>query len=160
MENKKAQVPETITWIVATVIIIVILAVSIFLLSIYTKSKDFGFFETTDTFASKSFFSYLLTKDAEGNTVYTQLKNQENLNEFNGNLGKRIFQDFYSKEYKAVWIGILGAGSFGQPSLSDNAYFSRSESTVTTGSKTLKTASEEINLNDDRFIKMIMTKFR
>jgi hypothetical protein len=39
-EGKKAQVAETMTWVVATIIIIVLLVASIYLSSLLGKSKD------------------------------------------------------------------------------------------------------------------------
>ena len=66
----------------------------------------------------------MLTKDSEGKTVYENLTKQENLNEFNGNLGKSIFLTFYSSEYNEVWVGIitneLGIDS---PEFLSNDYF-------------------------------------
>ena len=92
--NKKAQVGETVTWIVATVIIIFMLLASIFLASAYLgnfkkiHSQAFG---ATDIPASKSLFAYVLTEDDSGEKIYDQLKTEDNLNEFNGELGKKIF---------------------------------------------------------------------
>jgi len=165
IKNKRAQVGETVTWIVATVIIIVILAISLFVSSFYTRtSKDLDFSKTTDTLASKSFFSYLLTKDAEGNIVYEQLKNQENLNEFNGNLGKRIFLDFYAKGYGGLWVGIITnkPGYLGEPDSLKNDYFGeRPKNIKQIESKTPfmnPGVSEKIKLKENKFIELVLKR--
>ena len=101
--NKRGQVGETITWIVATVIIIFILGTTLFVAEFsLAKNKEVSQTTQVDTLVSKSFFSYLLTDD-----VYNQLKAEGNLSEFNGNLALNIFEEFYSKEYVDVWVGIV-----------------------------------------------------
>ena len=108
MKDKRSQIGETMTWVVATVIIIVILLVSIFIATSYLgKNKGADFLaKRSDLLASESFFAYLLTEDTGGQTVYEQLRDEENLNDFNGNLAIRIFDGFYGEEYPEVWIGI------------------------------------------------------
>jgi hypothetical protein len=110
MLNKKAQIGETITWVVATLIIIVVLVFSIFIAGIYFKegkNLKSSFFKSKDVLASKSMFSYLLTPSAEGK-VYDQLKTQDNLNEFNGNLSLNIFKELYEIDYPAeIWFGLV-----------------------------------------------------
>ncbi len=123
MFNKKSgQMGETITWIVATIIIIVILIISIFIAtSDLGGSKKVDFPKQDDILASKSFFAYLLTKDTEDKTVYEQLKDDENLNEFNGNLALRIFDEFYKEEYSNVWVGTSSIPVF--PIYTSNVFF-------------------------------------
>ena len=110
MFNKKlGQIGKTITWIVATVIIIMILIVSILVSTSYLGgSKKADFSKQTDILASKSFFAYLLTEEGSS-TIYEQLKEDggENLNEFNGNLALKIFKEFYEEDYEDVWLGII-----------------------------------------------------
>jgi len=110
MFNKKSgQIGETVTWVVATVTIVVILLIAIFVAtSFFTKNKKADFLaKQSDILASESFFAYLLTEDDSGQTVYEQIKNLENLNEFNGNFAIEIFDGFYSKDYPKVWLGII-----------------------------------------------------
>lgn len=114
--NKKAQSGETITWIIATIIIIVILLISIYGASALAKSKKiittaknpsnlFGsdYSPDSDLLAVKSMTGFLLTSD-NGNFVYSQI-NTEGFNEFNGNIAKYAFSDF-EIDYKEVWLGI------------------------------------------------------
>ncbi len=159
LNKKNGQIAETITWIVATVIIILILAASLLIssLSIGNK-KDIGFVKTTDTLASKSLFSYLLTKDAEGIAIYGQLKNQENLNEFNGNLGKTIFEEFYGGEYVNVWLGIINTQSFKGEK---NDYFGEKPADTkfenTKVESTSAKATELIKINNDKAIQVVLS---
>lgn len=128
MFNKKATVGETITWIVATVIIIVILAFSIFISSFYLgESKTASSFKSIDVLASKSLFSYLLTTEEEA-IIYDQLKTDLNLNDVNGELAVDIFKEFYEDEYKNTWVGVLKADL---PShLNANTYFGAKPSDI------------------------------
>ena len=105
--NKKAQVGETVTWIVATVIIIVILVFSIFLAKNIFGDKKITFSKKVDTFASKSFFSWLLTEDDSKETIYSKLKQEGDLNDFNGNLAISVFDEYYGRDYEDVWVGII-----------------------------------------------------
>jgi hypothetical protein len=112
--SKRGQIGETMTWIIATIVIIVILAISIFIASVSTsrlKRVNQEFFQTADILASKSMYSYLSTKDSEGKTIYEQLKGEGNLNEFNGNFALKIFRGLYEKDYLAnpnnIWLGIV-----------------------------------------------------
>jgi len=114
--RKKGQVGETVTWIVATVIIIVILllSISVAVTDIF-DFKKFNYMKKTDVLASKSFFSYLLTESEGGTSVYKQLGAEDNLNEFNGVLAEKIFKKFYGDEYVHVWIGIQDTSEWQGP---------------------------------------------
>jgi hypothetical protein len=153
MSSKKAQVGETMTWVVATIIIIVILIASIFISTFYLGGeKSVEFFKKTDTLASKSFFSYLLTKDNEENLVYNQVKTEENLNQFNGNLGEDIFKKFYRDEYEDVWLGIFSkrGSSFGKR----NDYFGFRKEPGELVYTESGVVSEKIQLNEDKSIEL------
>ena len=99
-KNNRGQTGETITWIVATVIIIVILLVSILIASVYLgNAKKFSLTKQADSLASKSFFSYLLTKDSTGVNVYEQLKKEQldskiKLGDNVKNLGEKVFSPY------------------------------------------------------------------
>ena len=104
--SRRGQIGETITWVVATIIIIVVLVFSIFLAGIYFKegkNLKSSFFKSKDVLVSKSMFSYLLTP-----SVHDQLRTEENLNNVNGNLAVRIFKDFYEVDYPTgIWFGLV-----------------------------------------------------
>jgi len=59
-KNKKAQIGETLTWVVATIVIIVILGVSIFIVSLHLKNKNFIVNRKSDLIATKSITSFLI----------------------------------------------------------------------------------------------------
>lgn len=112
--SKRGQIGETMTWIIATIVIIVVLAISIFIASASLekiKKIQGSYFQTADVLASKSMFSYLATQDSSGKTIHMQLKDEGNLNEFNGNFGIQVFRGLYQKEYldnpSNVWLGIV-----------------------------------------------------
>lgn len=105
--NKRAQVSETMTWIVATVIILIMLIVSVYLASLVGQNKKLLTHNDFDLFAHKSFTSYLLTKDTSGQTIYDEVKNDGSFNDLNGNLANKIFVGLYSGYYSdAVFLGI------------------------------------------------------
>ncbi len=102
------------TWIIATIIIIVVLTISIFIASFSVekfKRIQGSYFQTADVLASKSLYSYLSTPDSSGKKVHTQIEEEGNLNEFNGNFGLQIFRGLYQEEYLGnpsnVWLGIV-----------------------------------------------------
>ena len=105
MLYKKAQVGETMTWVVATIIIIIILSFSIFIASINPgKDKDISRLldKQSDLLAKKSLVAYLLTEN-----IYNQLKEKENFDKNNGDLAQRIFKELYEKDYEGVWLGFI-----------------------------------------------------
>lgn len=106
-KNKRGQISETLTWIVATLIIVVILSVSVFLASFVGHSKTFPSTQNIDLFAKKSFTAYLLTRDSSGSTVYNQIAQEEQLNDFNGNLAKKIFEGLYERDYHIIWLAVI-----------------------------------------------------
>ena len=161
LKNQKAQIGETITWVVATLIIIVILAFSIFISSFYLGGgKSVSFSERSDLLASKSLFSYLLTP-AGDEKIYDQLKEEENLNEFNGNLALNIFETLYEDDYEDVWLGIV----FNKvlfPAKS-NDYFGRRPTGVrggdfNIGRRFVPSISEKIKLNENKSLELYLGK--
>ena len=102
------------TWIFATIIVVVLLLLCIYLSGIFFNKNlsESSYLRTVDTLASKSLFSYVLTKDDSGKLVYQQL-GVESLNEFNGNLALKIFRDYYKEEYPSkVWLGFENENSY------------------------------------------------
>ena len=112
MFNKKAQIGETMTWVVATIIIIVILVIAVFIVSSspFKGGKKFESKNTkTDLLVTKSFMGYLLTDN-----IYTELKNEElplitdSISKSNDELVKKIFIDLYNKQYSGnLWLGVV-----------------------------------------------------
>lgn len=158
LKDKRSQIGETMTWVVATIIIIVILLISIFIATSYLGgSKKADFSKQSDILASKSFFAYLLTEDAEGKTIYEQLRDEENLNDFNGNLAIRIFNGFYAEDYPhTIWLGIDFEG-FGLPR--KNEYFGFRPTTLRGGDISYRTVDyilEKAILNNDKWLELIL----
>lgn len=111
---KKASVPETITWFVATLIIVIILLISIFLVSILPNNIQILLKSTerADLFVTKSLTAYLLTEES-GINIYNQLKQDEDFNEFNGNLAVNIFKQLYEDRYGFnIWMGVEKANDY------------------------------------------------
>ncbi|HEB46899.1 MAG TPA: hypothetical protein ENI22_00325 [Candidatus Pacearchaeota archaeon] len=162
MLNKNAQVGETVTWIVATVIIVLILGVSIFLSSTYLgESKNVGsaFYQPKDTLASKSLFSYMLTKNTDGINVYEQLI-ENDLNESNGELAVGIFEEFYGEEYNSVWLGILEG--FTTATVKNDYFGSRPDLIVDVKESSFKIShvKETVNLKENRDLELILRGVR
>ena len=98
--DKNGQVAKTVTWIVATIIIIVILGITLFVADItWGGSKDVSQTTQVDLLASKSFFSYLLTPHGQENW-YLELGAEEDLSAIDVEFAKEIFQ-VYGKDYPA-----------------------------------------------------------
>ena len=122
-KNHKAQVGETMTWVVATIVIIVVLSFSILLSINIFKDKKFEVEKKTDLLAVKSLTGFLLTEDTNGKKVFDLIKSDEKIKDFEGNLAVDIFENYYHKEgeYDNVWFGInlKGLGLFHR----ENDYF-------------------------------------
>ena len=137
MYNRKAQISEGITWIVATIAIIIILLVSLFFTSFSRKDKEISKDFFSDTINQKSFLSYLLTKENEGGIIYSKIKTDEDLSNFNGNMAIKIFNGLYKEKYSQIWIGVsrLGKGVLGGTSLNgiENDFFGKRPSSIVSG---------------------------
>lgn len=152
-EDKKAQIGETLTWIVATVIIIVILLVAIFVASVIGKDKNFNknfpSSNNVDLFAKKSLTAYLLTENNLGVPVYKEIEQTGNLNDFNGKLAKAIFYGLYSEDYSKIWLGVYTPNEFSKTKVND--YFKG----VPYSGRGL---SDKVQLNKDKYLLLILTK--
>jgi len=168
MFNKKAQVGETMTWIIATIIIVVILAISIFIVSSFSfgLGKEFKFDRETDLFVTKSFVGYLMTNDGE-NKIYDKLKNKNNFDEnsiskVDKDLSKKILYELYKKDYPDYrWMGIIHEESY--KTITDYLFFGtmkerdgRNQDTFHTHKDTY--ISQEILLGKDKKIEFIGIK--
>lgn len=147
LKSKKGQIGETITWIVATVIIIVILIFSIFVASLLSKTKVLGKgFKSEDDgnrdlIGAKSLTAYLLTKNEKGNKMFDLLRVRDNLDGDTGPSAKKIFEELYEK----VWIGI---------NFKRNEYLG----VVPVNYRDYQYSLEEIKLNDDKFVELLVLK--
>ena len=156
MYNKKAQISEGITWIVATIAIIIILLVSVFITSLYVSDSNEIKMDFSDSIPQKSFHSYLLTKEPNGETIYYKIKQDEDLSDFNGNLALRIFKELYKEEYPvAVLLGINFEG-FG---IRKNDYFGSAPTKLRGGDisqRSVDFVSEKVILNDEKWVELVL----
>ena len=76
---KKAQIGETMTWIIATIVIIVILISSIYISSLLGEAKSIisynNFNRKNDLLMEKSVFAYFLSEKSQA--IYGKIKQQE-----------------------------------------------------------------------------------
>ena len=109
--NRKAQIGETVTWVVATIAIIIILVISVLVVSIGPfKNREFKEGGTSDLLVTKSFTGYLLTDDGNG-VVFEQLKDKKTYLEapqettrIDRTFPKKIFLGLYKDEYSSNQI--------------------------------------------------------
>jgi len=106
MYNKKAQLGETMTWIVATLIIIIVLAISISVTSLNSGKKKIIIFEKSDLYAVKSVSAYMLTND-----FYHELS-EGDFNKKNGDFAFNLFTRLFSGVYpsgigRGIWFGFV-----------------------------------------------------
>lgn len=82
-KNKRGQMSEGLSWIVATIVIIVLLAISIYATTALAKSKSINYgnsflgkySRTQDLIMEKSLFAYFLIKDSSvKSNVYDELE--------------------------------------------------------------------------------------
>ena len=106
MFNKKAQIGETMTWVVATIVIVVVLSFSILLSINIFKDKKFEVEKETDLLAVKSLTGYLLTEDSNGKKVFANLQEAKNLEGERGELAKKIFK-VYTNDFGIIWLGFV-----------------------------------------------------
>ena len=93
---------ETITWVVATIVVVVILGISISILSLNDDSRRMIIPVTSDLFAAKSLTGYLSTDN-----IYDELSAEgvEDFSEESGNLASSIFTGLYDQEHLKIWAG-------------------------------------------------------
>lgn len=165
INNKRAQISEGLTWIVATIAIIIILLFSVFISSFFFTGKDQI---KNSLFSSninqKSMLSYLLTKE-NGNTIYSEITASENISNTNGNLALKVFRDLYKNNYLEIWFGIseLGEGLLGT-SLNgkDNEFFGKKPSLTAAGAfgavATKEADSATLKFADKKFLEAMFVK--
>ncbi len=105
-KTKLGQIGDTITWIVATLVIFAVLFIAV-LFTNYSDAfskKEIPSVKAVDIFAQKSFLSFLNTDEA-GETNFKKFINAENLDEVSGKLAQKIFLEFYKTDFSLIWVG-------------------------------------------------------
>jgi len=154
-KNMRGQVGETMTWMVGTIVIIVILLVSIFIVSVLGgKEREIGGEGEGERILGKSLLGYFGTEDKNsGELIYTQLEKEGAFNPSTGKLAQDVFEGIYHNTglYSGVWAGFF-EGWF-QP-YESNDYFERRISTNRDGKSifhtNLKYISESVNINKEK----------
>ena len=163
--NKRAAIGETITWLVATIIITIVLSLAILISGLIWKHKEVQspYFQSTDVLASKSYFSYILTEDSAGETIYSQLKKEDNLNDVNGNFGARLFRSLYQEDYADdpdnIWLGLLVKDDENFLNAVSNSYFGRkpgAQRGTEESFHVIPHISEKITLGDDKLVELMI----
>ena len=90
-KNKRAQIGETMTWIVATLVIVVILGISVFVAVPLKGFNGFKFYRKADFLATKSFVNYL-----SKNGIYDKIKQEKKIPD--DGLKEKI-ENFYQSNY-------------------------------------------------------------
>lgn len=118
MLGKKAQVSDTMTWIVATLAIIVFLYLGIaiaggqgWVKSILGFDREVDYVSLTERVVEESVNSYLLTPDQNNALMYNLIKFNldDNLDANTGPLAETIFKGLYKDKYLEFWFGVTSA---------------------------------------------------
>jgi len=157
MLDKKGQIGEGLTWIVATVIIVVILLISVSIVGgsdlILNLDKEVKSSWVPDRVAEKSFISYLGNNNS-GSFIYEELREEEDFNGVNGPLAKEVL-NLYSGYYSLdPWLGVVDVNKEG---LSDNNYFGK---IPTYFSGSAKSYSYIIKFDEEKGVRIILTDNR
>lgn len=79
--SKRGQIGETITWVVATIIIVVILIISVYAASLLANTRKTLSYQKEeiegDLLMEKSLFAYFSASDTKKDFIYDELKQQE-----------------------------------------------------------------------------------
>jgi len=157
--NRKAQVGETVTWMVATIAIVVILVISVLIVSIGPfKNREFRESGTSDLLITKSFMGYLLTDD-----VWENVKDKKGfprdpkvkLEQSNMDLAINIFPVLYSgNELNYIWLGIVDSTcKFGSGCVVSQIPFGERNKRNLVGKRFFY---DNIKLNENSFIELVI----
>lgn len=102
LNSKNGQIGDTLTWFIATIIIIVILFLAILTSSLFGKSEERKVINPSaqDLLKSKEVMSYLVTPLSSSNFVFSQIVNSGNLDQVTGPLAVEIFKTNLESFYK------------------------------------------------------------
>jgi hypothetical protein len=99
--SKKAQISDTISWMVATVIIILILSIPLFLIQFNIFDTEISFYRSQDLLIAKSFSGYFLKNEQILKEAFvgefSELSNKE-IDSFLNSLSRRENIDFFEGE--------------------------------------------------------------
>ncbi len=99
--SKKAQISDTISWMVATVIIILILSIPLFLIQFNIFDTEISFYRSQDLLIAKSFSGYFLKNEQILKEAFvgefSELSNKE-IDSFLNSLSRRENIDFSKGE--------------------------------------------------------------
>jgi len=160
--RKKAQTGETLTWFIATMVIVVILSMTIYISVNVLNNSGFEESKTKDLFAQKSLTAYLLT-EINSETIYDQLVLDEELNDSSGFFAKKVFNELYlNKGYNAVWVGIYDDSKLPDNEIY-NTYFKGAPSGYSGSSgpgpgRAYSKISEKIHLNKDKYVEIVLVE--
>lgn len=167
-KNKRGQVGDTITWVIASLIIIAVLIFSVSIASgsdwvkqVIDLDKSVDYVKTVDSIAEKSLYGYLLTVSSGEKIVFDDLEEDQDLDPYTGDLAENIFKELYGKDYPvAVWLGMNFEGK------GNNFYFGERPATrakiVGSQGKTsylpLDHISSEVYFDNDKskFIELVL----
>lgn len=157
MFDSKGQSGETITWMIATLIIIVALVISISVVQFTLKEKTFAT-SSSNLLVTKSLAGYLMSDDGKG-VVFGQLKskinpirNRNSFDNFNRNFTRNLFFGIYGKSYPDyLWVGVL----FNDLNYDvDASLISKKENLLGVSTATSEIVVGEIYLDKDKRIKL------
>ncbi|MEK6898034.1 MAG: hypothetical protein AABX28_01605 [Nanoarchaeota archaeon] len=148
-KGRGGQIGETMTWIVATLLIVVLLLISVYASVVLAKKMTLipplseNEFSIHDSFVKRSMMSYLLTKQNE-DIVYKEIENRNTMDGFNYDLFIQIFYTIYQVVGESnyfVWMEVV-SGSKGSGQFFDELTYGK------------KIISESVYLSDDKKIEL------
>ena len=96
---KRGILGETITWVIATLVIVVILIISVFIVSVARTNKKLEIINHNNLAAAKSLSSYLLTKEDSNINIFEQIRSQEKISSENQNFFIKVFGRLYHDKF-------------------------------------------------------------
>ncbi|MEK6926326.1 MAG: hypothetical protein AABW50_03545 [Nanoarchaeota archaeon] len=161
MLTKKAQTSETLTWIVATIAIVIILYISILVASAQDSVKNVLNLDKKVTYndfreGEKSLHGVLLANNGE---VYYSIRDKDNL-EDSGEFVKNVLEQIYRDKYEKIWFGVFTFDSFVYEG-KDNSYFGDRPGVSSNGSRGVvdeeHSVSNSVYLKDNLYVELLLT---
>ena len=118
-KNKFAQVADTATWVVATIVIIFILMISVYAASKIGRTAGVfsGNEKNQEFLTQQSFQAYLLTKNSNGIAFYNQISSSGKIDSADELIAKALFGKIYGISDDEISLRITGekSGPFANP---------------------------------------------